>query len=140
MQLVERNPENPYFYYWFALSRLAEKHCDGRDALRRAVAIRKNWGEAHVALARADAFCGDLSAASARLNALSKAAADRDIQTAQAYVAYLTGDLETAKVLAESLLPDLDAQMVVDAIDANSRPERMFADGSSWWIPPELVN
>ena len=140
MQLVERNPDNPYFYYWFALSRLAEKQCDGREALRRAVALRKNWGEAHVALARADAFCGDLPAATQRLAALSKAAADRDIQSAQAYVALLLGDLENAKVLAEPLLPDPDAKMVVDAIESSTRPERMFSEGSSWWIPPELVN
>ena len=140
MQLVERNPSNPYFYYWFALSRLAQNQCDGRDALQRAVALRSNWGEAHVALARADAFCGDLGAASQRLDALAKAAADRDIQSAQAYVALLKGDFENARMLAEPLLPDPDAEMVVDSIDANSQPERLFADNSSWWIPPELIN
>ncbi|MCY4128534.1 MAG: tetratricopeptide repeat protein [Gammaproteobacteria bacterium] len=140
MQLVERNPSNPYFYYWFALSRLAESQCDGRDALQRAISLRRNWGEAHVALARADAFCGDLAAATQRLDALAKAAADRDIQSAQAYVALLKGDLENARLLSEPLLPDPDAQMVVDSIDANSRPDRLFADNSSWWIPPELVN
>ena len=140
MQLVERNPNNPYFYYWFALSRLAEKHCDGREALRRAIALRTNWGEAHVALSRADAYCGDVAAAAQRLDALSKAAADRDIQSAQAYVALLQGNLENARALAEPLLPDVDAQMVVDSIVSDSPPERLFADGSSWWIPPELVN
>ena len=140
MQLVERNPSNPYFYYWFALARLAEQHCDGREALRRAVALRSNWGEAHVALARADAFCGDLDAATDRLDALAKAAADRDIQAAQAYVVLLQGDTVNARILAEPLLPDPDAQMVIDSIDGNVRPERMFAEKSSWWIPPELVN
>lgn len=140
MQLVERNPSNPYFYYWFALSRLAESQCDGRDALQRAVALRSNWGEAHVALARADAFCGDLGAATQRLDALARAAADRDIQSAQAFVALLKGDIANARTLAEPLLPDPDAQMVVDSIDANSQPDRLFADNSSWWIPPELVN
>lgn len=140
IQLVERNPSNPYYYYWFALSRLAEKHCDGREALQRAIALRTSWGEAHVALARADAFCGDLDEAFQRLDALAKAAADRDIQSARAYVALLSGDLENAKALAEPLLPDPDAQMVVDAIDSNSQPERPFSDNSSWWIPPELVN
>lgn len=140
MQLVERNPSNPYFYYWFALARLAERHCDGREALQRAVALRSNWGEAHVALARADAFCGDLDAATQRLDALAKAAADRDIQSAQAYVALLKGDATNARLLAEPLLPDPDAQMVLDSIDGNVRPERLFSDGSSWWIPPELVN
>ncbi len=140
IQLVERNPNNPYYYYWFALARLAEKHCDGRDALRRAVALRKTWGEAHVALARADAYCGDLHAAERRLSALSKAAADRDIQGAQAYVSFLNGDIENARELAEPLIPDPDAQMIVDAIQAQSSPERLFADDSSWWIPPELFN
>ena len=140
MQLVERNPSNPYFYYWFALSRLAERHCDGREALQRAVTLRSTWGEAHVALARADAFCGDLVAAAQRLDALAKAAADRDIQSAQAYVALLRGDLENARLLAEPLLPDPDARMVVDSIDSNAKPDRVFADNSSWWIPPELVN
>ncbi|MCY4094166.1 MAG: tetratricopeptide repeat protein [Gammaproteobacteria bacterium] len=140
MQLVERNPSNPYFYYWFALARLAERHCDGREALRRALALRSNWGEAHVALARADAFCGDLDAATQRLDALAKAAADRDIQSAQAYVALLKGDTVNARNLAEPLLPDPDAQMVLDSIDGNVRPDRLFADASSWWIPPELVN
>ncbi len=140
IQLVERNPSNPYYYYWFALSRLAEGECDGREALQRAIALRRSWGEAHVALARADAFCGELGSATQRLDALAKAAADRDIQSAQAYVALLSGDLVNARTLAEPLLPDPDAQMVVDSIEANSRPERLFADKSSWWIPPELVN
>lgn len=140
MQLVERNPSNPYFYYWFALSRLAEQNCDGREALRRAIAMRSNWGEAHVALARADAFCGDLSAATQRLDALAKAAADRDIQSAQAFVALLKGDTSSARLLAEPLLPDPDAQMVLDAIENEASPERLFADNSTWWIPPELVN
>lgn len=140
MQLIERNPTNPYFYYWFALARLAENHCDGREALQRAVALRTNWGEAHVALARADAFCGDLDAANARLEALAKAAADRDIQTAQAYVALMSGDTQNAQLLAEPLLPDPDARMIVDAIESNTTPARPFADESSWWIPPELIN
>ena len=140
IQLVERNPSNPYYYYWFALSRLAEGECDGREALQRAIALRRNWGEAHVALARADAFCGEIGAATQRLDALAKATADRDIQSAQAYVALLSGELEIAKALAEPLLPDPDAQMVVDSIAGNARPERLFADTSSWWMPPELVN
>lgn len=140
IQLVERNPSNPYYYYWFALSRLAEGECDGREALARAIALRRSWGEAHVALARADAFCGELGSATQRLEALAKAAADRDIQSAQAFVALLSGDIENARILAEPLLPDPDAQMVVDSINANSRPERIFASNSSWWIPPELIN
>lgn len=140
MQLVERNPSNAYFYYWFALARLAENHCDAREALRRAVSLRSSWGEAHVALARADAFCGDVDAASSRLEALAKAAADRDIQSARAYVALLKGEFESALELAEPLLPDPDARMVVDAVEASSQPARLFSDGSRWWIPPELVN
>ena len=140
MQLLERNPENAYYYYWFGLARLAEGHCDGRDALKRAVALRKTWGEAHVATARADAFCGDISSASARLDALARAAADKDIQSAQAFVALLSGDVNGAKMLAEDLLPDPDAKMVMDAIESEEKPKRVFADGSSWWIPPELVN
>ena len=140
MQLVERNPSNAYFYYWFALARLAENHCDAREALRRAIALRSSWGEAHVVLARADAFCGDLDAATTRLDALAKAAADQDIQAAQAYVALLRGEFETAVTLAEPLLPDPDAQMVVDAAASESKPSRLFADASKWWVPPELIN
>ncbi|MYD44389.1 MAG: tetratricopeptide repeat protein [Gammaproteobacteria bacterium] len=140
MQLVERNPSNPYFYYWFALARLAEKHCDGREALQRAISLRRDWGEAHVALARADAYCGDVDAAATRLDALAKAAADRDIQAAQAYVSLLMGDAQNAQLLAEPLLPDPDAQMVMDAIATETSPDRLFAEGSSWWIPPELIN
>ena len=140
MQLVEKNPTNPYYYYWFGLSRLAENHCDGREALGRAVAMKRDWGEAHVALARADAFCGEIEAASARLDALSKAAADPDIQSAKAFVALLAVDLEQATQLAEGLLPDPDAQAVIDAVDTGARPTRIFAEGSTWWIPPELIN
>lgn len=140
MQLVERNPSNPYFYYWFALARLAENHCDAREALQRAITLRRNWGEAHVVLARADAFCGDYDAASSRLEALARAAADQDIQSARAYVALLKGERESALALAEPLLPDPDAQMVVDAVEANSTPSRLFAEESKWWLPPELVN
>lgn len=140
MQLVERNPSNAYFYYWFALARLAENHCDAREALKRAISIRSTWGEAHVVLARADAFCGDLDAASSRLDSLAKAAADQDIQAAQAYVALLRGEFENALALAEPLLPDPDAQMIVEAAEGKTQPARLFADTSKWWIPPELMN
>ena len=140
MQLLERNPDNPYYYYWFGVARLAEGHCDGRDALKRAIALRKSWGEAHVATARADAYCGDIQSASTRLDALARAAADKDIQSAQAFVALLSGDVDGARLLAEELLPDPDAQMVLDAIESAENPRRVFADGSSWWIPPELIN
>ena len=140
MRLVERSPGNPYYYYWFGLSRLAENHCDGREGLKRAIALKRDWGEAHVALARADAFCGELASASQRLAALSKAAADPDIQSAQAFVALLSGNNEQATQLAEVLIPDPDAQLVVDSIASGDRPTRIFADGSSWWIPPEFVN
>ena len=140
MQLIERYPENPYFYYWFGLSRLIEGNCDGREALTRAVMLRRNWGEAHVALARSDAFCGDHGAASTRLSALAKAAADSDILSAQAYVALLQGNTEQALGIAEQLLPDPDAKMIVDAVKTGDKPTRIFSNASSWWIPPELVN
>ena len=140
MQLLERNPTNPYYYYWFGLSRLAEKQCDGREALSRAVAMKKDWGEAHVALARGDAFCGNVDQAESRLRALASAASDADILTAQAYVALLAGDADTANTLASPLVPDPDAQMIVDAINTGATPDRMFADDSTWWVPPEFVH
>lgn len=140
MQLIERHPENPYYYYWFGLSRLIEGNCDGREALKRAVLLRRSWGEAHVALARSDAFCGDIDGALNRLDALAKAAADTDIQSAQAYVALLQGDTERALFIAEQLLPDPDAKMIVEAIESGEKPNRMFSEASRWWIPPELLN
>ena len=136
--LLERNPDNAYYYYWFGLSRLAEGKCDGREAIVRAINILPNWGEAHVVLVRADALCGNLDAAESRLKLLAEKTDDADIRLARAYLSLFSDDSIRAKEIAEPELPNPDAQLIMNALDVEAKPTHLFSADSSWWIPPEL--
>lgn len=136
--LLERNPENAYFYYWFGMSRLAEGKCDGRDAIKRALSIRPTWGEAHVVMARSDAFCGELESAQERIQLLSETRDDSNVRLARSFIALYEEDVTLALQLAEEDLPNVDAQMIMNAVDESKPPSTIFPLESPWWLPPEL--
>lgn len=136
--LVERNRDNAYYYYWFGMSRLAAGECDGREGLKSALSLTPSWGEAHVALARADAICGDLVSAEERIQLLSSKHDDSDVRLARSFIALFAENETLARQLAEKELPVADAQMIMNALDATRRPDRIFSLDSGWWLPSEL--
>ena len=142
--LVNAQPAEPRHHYWLGMSRLATGDCQGVAALEQALRLRGDWGEAHLALARAEAGCDQarngetLARASARAAALLRARDDPDTRLTLAFVLLAAGDVAAAADLARRQSPHLDATMLLEAIDQGTVPETPFAPGSSWWIPPEI--
>lgn len=131
-------PDSAYFHYWLGLARLASGDCAGRAALREALRLRAAWGEAHIALARADALCGSAKAALRRARGLLAVKDDVDTRLTLAFAELASGTdaAAAARVAAHGDHPD--ATMLRDAQRRGSLPERPFAAGSPWWLPPEL--
>lgn len=132
--LASAQPDEAYFPYWRAIARLGSGDCAGAaDDLKRALAIRPGLGEAHLALARAEALCGLTEMAGARARAVRQARDDADSRLTVAFVARLSGDHATADALASAERPHPDAAMLLEG-----SPTRAFATESPWWLPPEV--
>ncbi len=132
--LASAQPDEPYFRYWRAIARLGRGDCAGAaDDLERALALRPGLGEAHLALARAEALCGVLEMAGARARAVRQARDDADSRLTVAFVARLSGDHATADALASAEWPHPDAAMLLEG-----SPTRAFATESPWWLPREV--
>ena len=142
--LTDAQPTEPRHHYWLGMSRLATGDCQGIAALEQALRLRGDWGEAHLALARAEAGCNQarnretLSRATARATTLLRARDDPDTRLTLAFVLLAAGDVAAATDLARRQSPHPDATMLLEAIDQDTVPETPFAPGSSWWIPPEV--
>ena len=145
--LVDGKPDNAYYRYWLAMAYLGATSCEAaRPVMAEALRLQPNWGQAHVALTRADALCGDRDV---RQAAVVKArrlvdledAADTRITLALALAAVGRTDDARAIVAAHSANPDaamLDAAIAEyghAGIDGLARP---FAEDSPWWLPAEL--
>ena len=136
--LVQKDPENAYYHYWLGMVQLARNNCAGVNSIKRALVLKREFGEAHVVLARAEALCGDTEKAMARIEALIGVKDDIDTRLAQAYIHLHAGKMDTVKEIAEAALPHPDAQLLMNALDGNEKPTRLFEFGSPWWIPQEL--
>ena len=141
--LGERQPDAAYYAYWLGLANLGAQKCpDALAPLRRALRQQPNWGQAHIALARAEALCGSNQE---RLQALAKsrqlvAARDSvDTRLTVAFAQLVLGSLRPAKKTAEADLPHPDAAMLLDAAERGVVPMRPFAAYSQWWLPAELA-
>ncbi len=146
--LAGRHPENAYYRYWLAMAYLGATSCEAaRPVMGEALRLQPNWGQAHIALARADALCGDPTV---RQGAVAKArqlvdledGADTRITLALALLA--VGRPDDARALVDADLANPDAAMLVRAIDepgraAIDRLTRPFAQDSPWWLPAELA-
>lgn len=145
--LVHRQPENAYYRYWLAMAYLGATSCEAaRPVMAEALRLQPNWGQAHIALTRADALCGD---SAVRQAAVGKArslvdledVADTWITLALALAAAgRIGDAH-AIVAAQSANPDaamLDAAIAKHGHAAIDRLARPFAEDSPWWLPAEL--
>ena len=146
--LAAWEPENAYYRYWLAMAYLGATSCEAaRPILAEALRLQPTWGQAHIALTRADALCGDRAV---RLAAVAKArqlvdledAADTQITLALTLIAVGRSDHARPIIAAHRANPDADmldgaiAEHGNAAIEALTRP---FAEGSPWWLPAELA-
>ena len=136
--LLETDPENAYYLYWLGMVQLAQNNCEGVNWIKRALVVKKDFGEAHLALARAEALCGATDIAVERIEAMLSIKDDIDTRLAQAYIRMHAGNMDQVQEIAEAALPHPDAQLIMNALDANEKPKRLFELGSPWWIPQEL--
>ena len=135
-RLTRSQPAQATFHYWLGLASLGAGDCQGRDALATALRLAPSWGEAHLALARADAVCGDAEAALHRARAVQRAKDDADTRLTLAFAALALNEPTEAARLAEAELPHPDARMLLAATASEtSKPLPLFARGSPWWLP-----
>ena len=142
-RLAAAHPAAAYFRYWLAVARFAAGDCGGgRESMTAALALQRNWGEAHIALTRATALCGEpdeLVAAAQRAAALIAAADTVDTRLTAAFVALREGRHAAVRQAASAALPHPDAQALLAALEEGRLPAAPFAPASSWWLPPELA-
>lgn len=142
-QLAGEFPAAAYFRYWLAMARFGTGDCrGGRESMAAVLALQPNWGQAHIALCRATALCGEpeaLPAARERAAALMAAADNVDTRLTAAFVALREGRSADVRRAANAALPHPDAEALLAALDADRLPAAPFAPGSAWWLPPELA-
>ena len=142
--LADAQPTEARLHYWLGMSQLATGDCQGVPPLQEALRLHGEWGEAHLALARAEAICSKAkspdaqSRATARAVALLRARDDPDTRLTLALVLLAAGDVAAATDIARQQAPHPDATMLLEAIDHETLPNTPFASGSSWWVPPEV--
>ena len=139
--LADEQPQAAYYRYWLGMAQLGAGACPAaRGRLAEALERQANWGEAHIALARADALCGDTEArqaAHARAKQLLAARADADTRITLAFAELALGRTDAAAELASAALPNHDARMLLDALVEGQLPAQPFAADSDWWLPAE---
>ena len=131
-------PGDAYAHFWLGIARLGAEDCAARDSLDEALRLRGDWGEAHIAMARADALCGFPDAARSRAATLSSVQDSPETRITLAFAEAAGRRSDAARRLATSALPDPDAKLLLDALAVDALPARPFAPQSRWWLPPEL--
>ena len=146
--LAAWEPENAYYRYWLAMAYLGATSCEAaRPVLAEALRLQPTWGQAHIALTRADALCGDRAvrlAAIAKARQLVDLEEGADTRVTLALTLLALGRSDDARTLIAADLGNSDAAMLDGAIaehgnaaiEALTRP---FAEGSPWWLPAELA-
>ena len=140
--LASRHPDAAYYRYWLGIAKLGGNQCpDARTELAAAARLQANWGQAHIALARADSLCGDATAkedARRRATKLLAATQNVDVSLTMAFAELAAGNHQQARTLAEAHRAHADAALLLDALQSGTPPRQPFASGSDWWLPPEL--
>ena len=141
-ELTAMDGDNPYYFYWLAMARLADGHCSlALDSVAEAIRIRPSWGEAHVVQIRATALCGSLlirEKARGKAVALLRKQSDTDIRLTLAFAEMSLGNLGGAEKLIELERPHPDAALLAEALRRKRLPTLPFAAESSWWQPEEI--
>ncbi|MCY4013309.1 MAG: tetratricopeptide repeat protein [Gammaproteobacteria bacterium] len=145
--LIDRRPENAYYRYWLAMAYLGAASCEAaRPVMAEALRLQPTWGQAHVALTRADALCGDEAVRQAAVGKARRLVdledvADTRITLALALAAVGRTDDARAIVASHQVNPDaamLEAAIAEHGQAAIDRLVRPFAEDSPWWLPAEL--
>lgn len=140
--LASRYPDAAYYRYWLGMAMLGDDQCPAaRGEFAAAVRLQANWGQAHIALTRADSLCGDAEAKEdARRRAMALLAATQSVDTrlTMAFAELGAGNHQQARALAEAHPSHADATLVLDALNLGTPPRQPFASGTDWWLPPEL--
>ena len=132
---AERESAGHLYWYWLAMSRLAQGECAGaRPPLAEALRLAPAAGEVHLVVARTEAICGDADAALVRARALLGVRDDADTRLTLAF-ALLAGDPAAARRIAASHADHEDARLILAALATGKVPERPFAAPSGWWRP-----
>ena len=131
-------PGDAYAHFWLGIARLGAEDCAAKDSLDEALRLRSDWGEAHIAMARADALCGFAEAARSRAATLRSVQDNPETRITLAFAEAAGGRPDAAKRLATSALPHPDAKLLLDALAADRLPAKPFAPQSRWWLPPEV--
>ena len=109
--------------------------------MRRALRQEPTWGQAHIALARAEALCGtnkERRQALAKSQQLVAAQNSVDTRLTVAFAQLGLGRTANARDAAGAELPHPDAAMLIGAAELKVAPARPFAEESEWWLPSEL--
>ena len=136
--LVGLRPADAYGHYWLGMGRLGAEDCRAREAFDEALRLRPDWGEVHIALARADALCGSADRALVRARNLRGARDDANTRITHAFAEAAAGHFDQAKALATAESPHPDAEHLLASLRAGRLPATPFAAGSDWWKPPEI--
>ena len=137
-RLIAADEGNADHHYWLAMAKLGNGDCTAPTSFERALELRPSWGEAHLALARAEAICGAGDSARRRALALVKAQNDVDTRLTLAIAELAAGNFERARIVAQAERPHPDALLILRAIESGTPPERPFAETSRWWQPEQV--
>lgn len=141
--LAAEFPRAAYFRFWLGMAEFGAGACaSGREAMAEALALQANWGQAHIAFARATALCGDaseLAAARQRAAQLVAVADTVDTRLTAAFLDLRQGRMAAARQAASAALPHPDASLLLAVLDQNALPPAPFAPESPWWLAPELA-
>jgi|TARA_B100002003_G_C14141109_1_gene548707 tetratricopeptide (TPR) repeat protein len=137
-QLTRLQPTQAYYRFWLGMALLGSEDCAARPALAQAVQLQKNWGEAHLVLARAEAICGLGETARRRVESLLRVKDDPDTRLTLALAELSLGRESVARQMATAELPHPDAKALLDALDQKTMPRLPFSQESAWWLPAEI--
>ena len=139
--LVEQRPDDAYVRYWAGMAHLGSGDCAGaRPHFDVAVRLQPAWGQAHIALTRTAASCGDDNARrSARQRALQLLANNDNVDT-RLTLAITELGLGRADAAHDAIaaLPDEAKRWLGEALGREAPPRVPFPPDSSWWLPAEL--
>lgn len=135
-------PDDAYVHYWTGMARLAAGNCPAaRPALSTAIRLQPTWGQAHIALTRADASCGDGETqrlARQRAAQLVANADNADTRVTLAITELGLGRTDAARAALADLGGEAETTWLQDALERNAPPAAPFPPGSNWWLPTEV--
>ena len=140
--LARERREDAYVRYWSGMAQLGAGNCPAaRGELHAAVRLQPTWGQAHIALTRADASCGDEDTRQRARRRAMQMLANADNADTRVTLAIAELGLGRAAAAREAIADfgeQTDSTWLADALDRNAPPAMVFPRGSDWWLPAEV--